>query len=124
MDKKTDSEKMTFEEALKRLETIVEEMESEDLAIEKMLKLFDEGRHLSNFCEKKLKGIEKNIEVLVKDNNKDGEWEHFDDSSTRKDAAFRQNNDKTDNLNNNNSLDLNRGDNDEDDGQDDSFIPF
>ena len=41
--------KQTFEVALNKLESIVEKMESGDLDINSMLKLFEEGTKLSQF---------------------------------------------------------------------------
>lgn len=59
----------TFESALKRLEKIVEELESGDLPLEKSLKKFEEGIELSRFCSKKLEETEAKITQLVKDAN-------------------------------------------------------
>ncbi len=61
--------KKTFEESLKKLEHIVEELESGDLPLEKAIKVFEEGIKLSNLCSEKLDETEKKIELLVKDNN-------------------------------------------------------
>jgi exodeoxyribonuclease VII small subunit len=55
-----------FEEALKKLEDIVKEMESGDLTLEESLKSFEEGIRLSRFCAKKLDEAERRIEVLLK----------------------------------------------------------
>jgi exodeoxyribonuclease VII small subunit len=59
----------TFELALKKLEKIVEELESGDLPLEKSLKKFEEGIELSKFCSKKLEETEAKISQLVKDAN-------------------------------------------------------
>lgn len=59
----------TFESALKKLEKIVEELESGDLTLEKSLKKFEEGVELSRFCSKKLEETEAKITQLVKDSN-------------------------------------------------------
>lgn len=59
-----------FEEALGRLETIVEEMEGGTLDLETMIKRFEEGQGLLKFCSKTLDQMEKKVEVLVK---KDGD---------------------------------------------------
>ncbi len=58
--------KEKFEEALKKLEDIVREMESGDLTLEESLKSFEEGIRLSRFCSKKLDEAERRIEVLLK----------------------------------------------------------
>jgi len=46
--------KQTFENAMKRLETIVQELESGDLVLDEALKKFQEGVKLSKFCSRKL----------------------------------------------------------------------
>ena len=58
--------KEKFEEALKKLEKIVREMESGDLTLEKSLKSFEEGVRLSRFCAKKLDEAERRIDILLK----------------------------------------------------------
>jgi exodeoxyribonuclease VII small subunit len=63
--KKTDKE-IRFEEALERLEKIVDEMESGELSLEKMMAHFEEGSQLVKQCGEKLNEVEKKIEVLVK----------------------------------------------------------
>ena len=45
---------MPFDEALKKLETIVESMETGDLPLETMLARFEEGTRLSKICQGKL----------------------------------------------------------------------
>jgi exodeoxyribonuclease VII small subunit len=54
-----ENENMTFEEAIKRLEDIVKELESGKAPLEKSLSLFEEGIELSKFCDSLLKNIEK-----------------------------------------------------------------
>jgi exodeoxyribonuclease VII small subunit len=54
-----ETEKMTFEEAIKRLEDIVKELESGKAPLEKSLSLFEEGIKLSKFCDSLLKNVEK-----------------------------------------------------------------
>jgi exodeoxyribonuclease VII small subunit len=57
-----------FETALKRLETLVEEMESGELPLEKMISRFEEGSKLVTLCSGKLNEVEQKIEKLVKKN--------------------------------------------------------
>lgn len=57
---------ITFEEAIKRLEEIVKELESGDIAIEKALTIFEEGTRLAKVCAKKLTNIERRVEILKK----------------------------------------------------------
>ncbi|HWQ93868.1 MAG TPA: exodeoxyribonuclease VII small subunit [Clostridia bacterium] len=53
-----------FEEALKKLESIVEAMESEDLPLETLLAKYEEGTGLAKICQKKLAEAELKIQVL------------------------------------------------------------
>lgn len=59
-------EDMRFEEAIKRLEEIVEEMEGKDLQLEKSIKLFQEGMELAAFCNGKLDEAERRINIVMK----------------------------------------------------------
>ena len=58
---------MRFENALARLEEIVEELEKGEMDIEKSLKIFEEGIKMARFCSKKLDEAEKKIELLTRD---------------------------------------------------------
>ena len=55
-----------FEEALKKLEEIVESMEAEDLPLETLLARFEEGTKLAKACQTKLSEAELKIEQLEK----------------------------------------------------------
>jgi len=55
-----------FEEALKKLETIVEAMESEDLPLETLLARYEEGTKLAQICQAKLAEAELKIQQLEK----------------------------------------------------------
>ena len=46
---------VTFEDALKQLEEIVEKMESGELSLDENLKQFEKGSALTKFCQEKLK---------------------------------------------------------------------
>ena len=56
----------TFEQSLKQLERIVQELEDGDLPLEKAIKKFEEGIQLTKFCSQKLDETEKKISVLLK----------------------------------------------------------
>ena len=55
-----------FEEALKKLETIVTAMESEDLPLETLLAKYEEGTRLAKACQEKLAEAELRIQQLEK----------------------------------------------------------
>ncbi|MFH1046429.1 MAG: exodeoxyribonuclease VII small subunit [Candidatus Omnitrophota bacterium] len=57
---------MKFEEALKRLEKIVGELESGKLSLEESLKRYEEGVRLARFCHKTLQAAQKKVQVLTK----------------------------------------------------------
>jgi exodeoxyribonuclease VII small subunit len=56
----------TFEESLKKLETIVEQLEKGDLPLEQSLKLFEQGVDLSAACKKELDEAEGKVQMLIK----------------------------------------------------------
>ena len=59
--------KKTFEQAMKQLEQIVQDLESGDMPLEKAIKKFEEGIELSKYCTKKLDESEKKITILMQD---------------------------------------------------------
>jgi exodeoxyribonuclease VII small subunit len=67
------TDKIKFEDALKKLENIVEQLEDGELSLEESLAIFEEGIKLSRLCSKQLDDIERKIEILIK--GKDGEFE-------------------------------------------------
>lgn len=62
-----------FEEALKKLEKIVDDLEKGDLSLDEALKKYQEGIELSRLCNQRLENARKKIDCLVK--NKKGEFE-------------------------------------------------
>ncbi|MDD5595364.1 MAG: exodeoxyribonuclease VII small subunit [Candidatus Omnitrophica bacterium] len=62
-----------FEEALKKLEKIVDDLESGELTLDEALKKYQEGIELSRLCGQRLDNAKKKIELLMK--NKKGEPE-------------------------------------------------
>jgi exodeoxyribonuclease VII small subunit len=57
---------LSFETGLQQLETIVKEMESGELPLERALELFERGMKLSDACRKQLEEAETRVEVLMK----------------------------------------------------------
>ena len=55
-----------FEEALKKLETVVETMEADDLPLETLLAKYEEGAKLVKICQEKLAEAELKIQRLEK----------------------------------------------------------
>ena len=57
---------LSFEEALKRLEAIVESMESSQLPLETLLARYQEGSALAQLCQAKLNEADLKIQQLEK----------------------------------------------------------
>ena len=57
--------KTTFEQSLARLERIVSEMEGGELSLGDMLKKFEEGRKLVQYCTSELESIRQRIEQVT-----------------------------------------------------------
>ena len=57
---------LPFEEALKKLEAIVEAMESDDLPLESLLAKYEEGTQLARLCQTRLSEAEVKIQQLEK----------------------------------------------------------
>ena len=66
-------EEMTFEQAMKRLEEIVTQLESGDAPLEKSLALFEEGTKLSAFLSKTLDSAEQKVTLIQKQNGQEEE---------------------------------------------------
>jgi exodeoxyribonuclease VII small subunit len=56
----------SFEASLKKLETIVNQLEKGDLPLEESLKLFEQGIGLSSACKQELDAAEGKVQMLVK----------------------------------------------------------
>ena len=62
-----------FEVALQELELIVEEMETAELPLEKLIERYERGIQLVKLCGEKLSEAEQKIEVLTKAQSEIGE---------------------------------------------------
>lgn len=69
--------KENFEESMKKLETIVTELENGNLNLDESVKKFEEGMKIAKQCNTILEDAEKKITILLE---KDGELkeEEFD----------------------------------------------
>lgn len=59
-------DKIKFEDALSKLESIVEELERGELSLEESLTAFEEGIRMSRICSNQLDEAERKIEILIK----------------------------------------------------------
>jgi len=56
----------SFEESLKRLETVVDQLEKGEMTLDESLKLFEEGVNLTANCKQELDAAEGKVQMLVK----------------------------------------------------------
>ena len=67
MSKEKDS---NFESNLKKLEVIVDKLESGDIGLEESVRLYEEGMKIKKICDKKLQDIEMQIKKIKIEDNK------------------------------------------------------
>ena len=60
---------LTFEDNLKKLEDIVEQLESGEIDLERSVELYEKGMVLKNNCEEKLKKVEMQIKKIKIENS-------------------------------------------------------
>ena len=75
MAARSTTKKPDFEQSLKKLEGIVEQLESGDLPLEKAVKQWEEGMKLRDSCEKILAKTQQKVDILL---NSSGDTEPFD----------------------------------------------
>ena len=63
----TPVEKMSFEEAMKALETVVGRLESGDVPLEESIALYERGAALKAHCQAKLKEAEEKVAQITLD---------------------------------------------------------
>ncbi len=71
-----EKKKMSFEEAMEKLEDIVSRLEGEKLSLDKALKLYEDGIGLAAKCAAELEDAKRRIKILQQ--GKDGEIEIAD----------------------------------------------
>ena len=65
---------LTFEEAMTKLEEIVEKLEEGDVPLEEAITFYKEGMELSKLCHDKLKTVEEQLTQII---TEDGRTERF-----------------------------------------------
>lgn len=63
---------LTFEQAMEKLEEVVERLEQGDVALEEAITMFQQGMTLSKVCHEKLTKVEKQMDQIL---HEDGEIE-------------------------------------------------
>ncbi|MBS56188.1 MAG: exodeoxyribonuclease VII small subunit [Gammaproteobacteria bacterium] len=64
MNKKKDNNISSFENDLKSLQKILEDIEKDDLSLEMMIKKYQEGVEISKKCQKTLQEAEQKIKEI------------------------------------------------------------
>jgi len=82
-----------FEQAMKRLEQIVEQMESGDLALEDLIVRYEEGMKLVKVCQERLASAEDRIEIITRNNAGKPIVKEFEAAATQPEAKGDPKND-------------------------------
>ena len=64
-------EKMTFEEAIKELERLVDALEKGDVSLDEAIAAYDRGSQLKDYCEKKLQEAKMKVDTIQASDNTD-----------------------------------------------------
>jgi exodeoxyribonuclease VII small subunit len=72
----------SFENAVERLEQIVELMESDKMPLEDLLVSYEEGTKLVKFCQQQLEAAEKRIEIITRNAKGEPKLEQFEPEKT------------------------------------------
>ncbi|WP_085991943.1 exodeoxyribonuclease VII small subunit [Oceanobacillus senegalensis] len=68
-------EEISFEEAMKKLEEIVQKLEKGDVPLEKAIAYYQEGMNFSKICSDKLNNVQEKMTQIM---NEQGEFESFE----------------------------------------------
>ena len=81
---------MKFEDALKKLENIITDLESGELSLDDSLKKYEEGIKLSKLCAKRLEAAKKKVEILLKSEDGTVELKPFDETMSEDKAESKK----------------------------------
>jgi exodeoxyribonuclease VII small subunit len=70
----TNENKISFEDAMTKLEQIVDKLEEGDVPLEEAIIFYKEGMELSKLCHDKLKSVEEQLTQII---HEDGRTESF-----------------------------------------------
>ena len=73
----------TFEENVKQLELIVQQLERGELSLEDSIQLFEQGMRLSSACKEQLEAAEGKVEILIRKRDGTLQPESFPPSGSR-----------------------------------------
>ena len=77
---------MKFEDALKKLEKIVDDLEDGNIPLDESLEKYEEGIKLSKMCAKKLEVAKKKVEILLKSEDGSVELKTFDEKMAEEES--------------------------------------
>ena len=66
-----DLEKLTFEEAIKELERLVDSLDKGDVSLDEAIAAYDRGSKLKDYCQKKLHDAKMKVETIQLSDNID-----------------------------------------------------
>lgn len=69
--------RLTFEQAMEKLENIVSTMEQGGVPLDEMISKFEEGAKIAAYCQGKLASLKKKMEILVRDRDGKAAWQEF-----------------------------------------------
>ena len=66
-----DLENMTFEEAIRELEKLVDSLDKGDISLDEAIAAYDRGSQLKDYCQKKLHEAKMKVETIQLSDNVD-----------------------------------------------------
>lgn len=67
----TELDKLTFEEAMKELEKLVDSLDKGDVSLDEAIAAYDRGSQLKDYCEKKLQEAKMKVDTIQASDNAD-----------------------------------------------------
>ena len=67
----TELDKLTFEEAMKELEKLVDSLDKGDVSLDEAIAAYDRGSQLKDYCQKKLHEAKMKVETIQSSDNFD-----------------------------------------------------
>ena len=64
-------EKLTFEEAMKELEELVDSLDKGDVSLDEAIIAYDRGSQLKDYCQKKLQEAKMKVDTIQASDNTD-----------------------------------------------------
>ena len=64
-------EKLSFEEAMKELELLVDSLDKGDISLDEAIAAYDRGSQLKDYCQKKLNEAKMKVETIQSSDNID-----------------------------------------------------